>query len=162
MPRALFALLLGLVLPDLALAAPRVAASIPPVHSLVAGVMDGVGEPTLLVPPTASAHSFALRPSEARALAQADLVFWIGPAYETFLEKPLAALARPEKLVRRSPRRWAPPMRRTRRATAPMRRPSRRGSTRSTASCAACWRRYRGVPSSSSTTPTSISTSATA
>jgi zinc transport system substrate-binding protein len=88
------------LLPGSALAAPRVAASIPPVHALVAGVMEGVGTPTLLVPPTASAHSFALRPSEARMLAQADLVFWIGPAYETFLEKPLAALAQAGKLVR--------------------------------------------------------------
>jgi len=99
MPRPFIALLLAL-LPGLAQAEPRVAASIPPVHSLVAGVMDGVAAPTLLVPPTASAHSFSLRPSEARSLAQADLVFWIGPAYETFLEKPLAALAQSDKLVR--------------------------------------------------------------
>lgn len=89
-----------LLLPVAAQAAPRVAASIPPVHSLVAGVMEGIGAPVLLVPATASAHSFALRPSEARSLAQADLVFWIGPAYETFLEKPLAALAQPHKLIR--------------------------------------------------------------
>ena len=93
-------LLLALLLPGPALTEPRVAASIPPVHSLVAGVMEGVAVPSLLVPPTASAHSFSLRPSEARNLAQADLVFWIGPAYETFLEKPLAALAQPAKLVR--------------------------------------------------------------
>jgi zinc transport system substrate-binding protein len=100
MPRPLVALLLALLLPAPALAEPRVAASIPPVHSLVAGVMDGIAKPALLVPPTASAHSFSLRPSEARTLAQADLVFWIGPAYETFLEKPLAALAQSGKLVR--------------------------------------------------------------
>lgn len=100
MPRPFIALLLAFLLPGTALAAPRVAASIPPVHSLVAGVMDGVATPVLLVPPTASAHSYALRPSEARALAQADLVFWIGPAYETFLEKPLASLTGSEKLVR--------------------------------------------------------------
>lgn len=86
--------------PGMGFAAPRVAASIPPVHSLVAGVMEGVGTPDLLVPPTASAHSFSLRPSEARTLAQADLVFWIGPAYETFLEKPLAALSQSDRLVR--------------------------------------------------------------
>lgn len=94
------AAILLVLLPGVAQAAPRVVASIPPVHSLVAGVMEGVGAPTLLVPPTASAHSYALRPSEARALQQADLVFWIGPAYETFLEKPLGALAQSGKLVR--------------------------------------------------------------
>lgn len=95
-------LILGVMgaLPPFANAAPRVVASIPPVHSLVAGVMDGIGTPELLVPPTASAHTYSLRPSEARLLNQAEIVFWIGPIYESFLEKPLAALASQAKLVR--------------------------------------------------------------
>jgi zinc transport system substrate-binding protein len=83
---------LALFVPALAQAQPRVVASIPPVHSLVAGVMDGAGTPALLVPPTASAHTYALRPSEARMLSDATLIFWIGPVYETFLEKPLTSL----------------------------------------------------------------------
>lgn len=99
-PARCAALLLALLLPGLVQAAPRVVAIVPPVHSLVAEVMEGVAEPTLLVPATASAHTYSLRPSEARALAEADLVFWIGPVYETFLEKPLAALARTGRLVR--------------------------------------------------------------
>jgi zinc transport system substrate-binding protein len=94
------AVLPALFLPALAQAQPRVVASIPPVHSLVAGVMDGAGAPALLVPPTASAHTYALRPSEARLLSEANLVFWIGPVYETFLEKPLAALAGQARTVR--------------------------------------------------------------
>jgi zinc transport system substrate-binding protein len=81
-------------------AAPRVLASIPPVQSLVAGVVDSVGAPELLVPPTASAHAYTLRPSEARLLSQAELIFWIGPIYESFLEKPLASLAAQAKIVR--------------------------------------------------------------
>ncbi|MBZ4193802.1 MAG: zinc ABC transporter substrate-binding protein [Candidatus Contendobacter sp.] len=71
-------------------AEPRVVASIKPLHSLVAGVMQGVGEPLLLVPGGASPHDYSLRPSDARAISQAQIVFWIGPELESFLIKPLA------------------------------------------------------------------------
>jgi zinc transport system substrate-binding protein len=71
----------------------KVVASIKPVHSLVAGVMRGVAEPTLLVKGATSPHSFNLRPSDARALNQADLVFWVGEDLETFLTKPIQSLA---------------------------------------------------------------------
>jgi len=70
-------------------AAPKVAASIAPVHSIVARVMAGAGAPTLLVPQDASPHDFALKPSTARAIAEANVVFWIGEALEPFLERPL-------------------------------------------------------------------------
>jgi len=79
--------------------APRVIASILPVQSLVAGVMDGVGTPALLVRGGASPHTYALRPSEAKALQDADVVFWIGEEIETFLEKPLEALPRNARVV---------------------------------------------------------------
>ena len=59
--------------------------SIKPVHSLVAGVMKGVGEPHLLIRGFASPHHYALRPSDARALANADAIFWIGEPVEHFL-----------------------------------------------------------------------------
>ncbi|PLY01973.1 MAG: zinc ABC transporter substrate-binding protein [Desulfuromonas sp.] len=72
---------------------PRVVVSIKPLHSLVSGVMQGVGEPALLVKGGGSPHGYSLKPSEARALAQADLVVWVGPELETFLEKPLVTLA---------------------------------------------------------------------
>jgi zinc transport system substrate-binding protein len=70
-----------------------VVASINPVHSLVAGVMEGVTEPVLLVKGAGSPHSYSLRPSEARALDQAAAVFWVGEGLETFLAKPLQALS---------------------------------------------------------------------
>ncbi len=73
--------------------APRVVASIKPVHSLVSAVMQGAGEPGLLVGGSGSPHAYALRPSEARALSRADIVFWVGPDFEMFLKKPLQALA---------------------------------------------------------------------
>lgn len=69
-----------------------VVASIKPVHSLVAGVMQGVGEPTLIVGGAGSPHTYALRPSEARALENASLVFWVGEGMETFLTRPLETL----------------------------------------------------------------------
>jgi zinc transport system substrate-binding protein len=71
----------------------KVVASVKPIHSLVAGVMQGVAEPGLLVKGAASPHSFNLRPSDARALNQADLVFWVGEDLETFLTKPIESLA---------------------------------------------------------------------
>lgn len=73
-------------------AAPDVVVSIAPVHSLVAAVMSDVAEPKLLVPPGASPHAFSLRPSDSRALAEADIVFRVGGGLETFLDKPLQAL----------------------------------------------------------------------
>jgi zinc transport system substrate-binding protein len=73
---------------------PRVVASIKPLHSLAASVMAGIGEPELLIDGPASPHGHALKPSEARRLAKADLVLWIGPALEGFLIRPLANLGK--------------------------------------------------------------------
>jgi zinc transport system substrate-binding protein len=74
--------------------APVIVTSIPPVHSLTAMVMAGVGQPRLLLDKGASPHDYALKPSDARALARAKLVIWIGPGLEGFLTKPLQTLAR--------------------------------------------------------------------
>jgi len=73
--------------------APKVVVSIKPIHSLVASVMHGVGEPVLLVRGGASPHSYTMKPSDAKALSAADLVVWVGPELEGFLEKPLKANA---------------------------------------------------------------------
>ncbi len=74
-------------------AAPRVVADVAPVHSIVTRVMDGAGTPELLMPPGASPHGYALRPSEAARLDGAEIVFWIGPDLTPWLEGPLDALA---------------------------------------------------------------------
>ncbi|MDF2231968.1 zinc ABC transporter substrate-binding protein [Albimonas sp. CAU 1670] len=76
--------------------APRVVADIPPVQSLAAMAMAGVGEVELIVPPGASPHGFTLRPSQAGALERADLVISIGPALAPWLDEAADALARPE------------------------------------------------------------------
>jgi zinc transport system substrate-binding protein len=75
-----------------AVAAPKVVASIKPVAALVAGVMAGVGTPATIVGGGQSLHTFSLKPSDAKALTDADVVFWVGPGLETFLEKPIRAL----------------------------------------------------------------------
>lgn len=69
-----------------------VVASIRPVASLVAGVMDGAGAPDLIVEAGASPHTYSLKPSGARALQKAKLIFWIGPDLEAFLDKPIDSL----------------------------------------------------------------------
>ncbi|MCW2245654.1 zinc transport system substrate-binding protein [Azospirillum fermentarium] len=74
-----------------AVAAPQVVASIKPIHSLVAAVMEGVGTPALIVKGAASPHTYAMKPSDAKALASADVVVWVGPEFEGFLAKPLAS-----------------------------------------------------------------------
>jgi zinc transport system substrate-binding protein len=73
--------------------APKVVTDIAPVHSLVAQVMQGVGEPTNLVDPGASPHGYALRPSQARALSEADIVVWVGEGLTPWMEQPMEALA---------------------------------------------------------------------
>ncbi|MEL7543820.1 MAG: zinc ABC transporter substrate-binding protein [Pseudomonadota bacterium] len=77
----------------------NVIASIKPVHSLVASVMAGVGKPTLIVEGAGSPHTYALKPSQAQALEQADVVFWIGHEIETFLEKPVETLGKKARVV---------------------------------------------------------------
>lgn len=72
---------------------PRVDTDIAPVHSLVARVMQGVGMPDLILPPGASPHAYSMRPSEAAALQDADVVIWIGAALTPWLDRPLHALA---------------------------------------------------------------------
>jgi zinc transport system substrate-binding protein len=88
-------LLAGTALADV----PNVAVDITPVHSLVARVMAGVGEPTLIIAQGASPHEYSLRPSEAGALQEADLVFWIGPDLTPWLEDAIETLAGDATLI---------------------------------------------------------------
>ena len=72
----------------------KVVASIKPIHSLASYLMDGVGKPDLIVDGYASPHGFAMKPSHAKMLQNADLIFWIGEDLESFLEKPLNSIAK--------------------------------------------------------------------
>ena len=72
----------------------KVVASIKPIHSLATYLMEGVAKPKLIVDGYASPHGFALKPSHAKMLQEADLIFWVGEDLESFLEKPLNTIAK--------------------------------------------------------------------
>ena len=72
----------------------KVVATIKPIHSLASYLMDGVGKPDLIVDGYASPHGFALKPSHAKMLQDADIIFWVGEDIENFLEKPLKSIAK--------------------------------------------------------------------
>ncbi|WP_343073075.1 zinc ABC transporter substrate-binding protein [Pseudomonas folii] len=67
----------------------RVLTSIKPLQLIAAAVQDGVGTPEVLLPPGASPHHYALRPSDVRRVQQSDLLYWIGPDMEGFLPRVL-------------------------------------------------------------------------
>ena len=79
--------------------APRVVTDIPAVHSLVAQVMGEIGSPDLLLEAGGNAHNYQLRPSQARAVADADLVFWIGPEMTPWLDRTLDGIGGGAKAV---------------------------------------------------------------
>lgn len=81
-------------------AAVRVVASIKPVHSLVAAVMLGAGEPDLIIQGATSPHAFSLRPSDARDIQNAEIIFMIGDALESSLAGPIDILGRNARVVR--------------------------------------------------------------
>ena len=71
----------------------EVVTSIKPVHSLVSGVMAGVGMPSLIIDGAGSPHTYSLKPSQAKQLQDAKLVFWMGDELETFLAGPIENIA---------------------------------------------------------------------
>lgn len=75
------------LLPCLALATPRVVVTLKPIHSLTAKVMENVGTPELLLPDGASPHTYQMKPSTLKQLNDANVIVWIGPSLETFMQK---------------------------------------------------------------------------
>jgi zinc transport system substrate-binding protein len=72
---------------------PQVVTDIVPVQALAAAVMEGLGTPQVLLDGGASPHSFQMRPSQAAAVADADLVIWVGPELTPWLDKAVDARA---------------------------------------------------------------------
>ena len=86
-------LLIGIFLSGLAISASaevRVLTSIKPLQLIAAAVQDGIGSPEVLLPPGASAHNYALRPSDVRRVRAVELLYWIGPDMEVFMPRVLA------------------------------------------------------------------------
>lgn len=77
----------------------RLLTSIKPLQQIAAAVQDGVGSPDVLLPPGASPHHYALRPSDVRRVGDADLLYWIGPDMENFLPRVLNARSKPSVAV---------------------------------------------------------------
>jgi len=77
----------------------KVVTSIKPIHSLASYLMDGIGKPGLIVDGYASPHSFSMKPSHAKMLQNADIVFWVGEGMENFLKKPLSSIAKKAKKI---------------------------------------------------------------
>ena len=71
---------------------PKVAVDIAPVHSLVSKVMNGLGKPNLIIPSEASPHEYQLKPSDAKAIQESKVIFWIGEDLTPWLEKSLETL----------------------------------------------------------------------
>ena len=91
---------LGLILGNTAFAdVPKVAVDIAPVHSLVSRVMEGVGTPKLVIPAGASPHGYSLRPSEAKALQDADMVIWMGEDLAPWMEKSVETLSKGAEVI---------------------------------------------------------------
>ena len=85
---------ISIVAAPVAIAADWVVVSIKPVHSLVSALMAGVGKPHLIMRGNMSPHTFSLRPSDAKIMDDARIVFWVGESLETSLAGPIRTLAR--------------------------------------------------------------------
>ncbi|PPS59452.1 zinc ABC transporter substrate-binding protein [Pseudomonas sp. BRM28] len=81
----------------------QVLTSIKPLQLIAAAVQDGVGTPDVLLPPGASPHHYALRPSDVRKVGQVDLLYWIGPDMEGFLPRVLGSRSKPTVAVQSLP-----------------------------------------------------------
>lgn len=81
----------------------RVLTSIKPLQLIAAAVQDGVGQPAVLLPPGASPHHYALRPSDVRNVREAQLLYWVGADLETFLPRVLAGRSQPSVAVQDLP-----------------------------------------------------------
>lgn len=104
MPRTIYqSLTLAILLCTLPLAAhakaPRIVATIPPIHSLVTMILEGIAQPDLIVKGFASPHDYAMAPSDASKVAHADIIFWAGPALEGFLIKSMDNLDATTRVV---------------------------------------------------------------
>jgi len=80
-------------------AVPTVVTDVPAVQSLSAQVMGDLGTPALLLGKGADPHNFQLRPSQARALSRADLLFWVGPDLTPWLARAINGIGLRGKAV---------------------------------------------------------------
>tara|TARA_B100000575_G_scaffold266438_1_gene243769 strand:+ start:180 stop:1181 length:1002 start_codon:yes stop_codon:yes gene_type:complete len=97
--KSIFIILVSFFFSFSAKAEVNVVTTIKPLHSLVSSVMKGVGEPSLIIGGTNNPHTFVFKPSHAKMIEEADIIFWIGEDLEAFMEKPLESLAKNAKTI---------------------------------------------------------------
>ena len=78
---------------------PKVVTDFGPIDSLVQQVMGDLGQPFMLLPKGGDPHDFQMKPSQAQALADADLVFWDGPELMPALADAIATLGADAKSI---------------------------------------------------------------
>lgn len=81
----LLAIFLLIVCSTAAQAQVNILTSIKPLQLIAQAIQGEQGQAQVLLPPGASPHSFSLRPSDRKRLAEAELFYWIGPDMENFL-----------------------------------------------------------------------------
>jgi zinc transport system substrate-binding protein len=76
-----------------------VVTSLKPLGFIASAIADGVTETQVLLPDGASEHDYSLRPSDVKRLQNADLVVWIGPEMEAFMDKSTQSIAANKKVT---------------------------------------------------------------
>ena len=97
--KSIFIILVSFFFSFSAKAEVNVVTTIKPLHSLVSSVMKGIGEPSLIIEGTNNPHTFVFKPSHAKMIEEADIIFWIGEDLEAFMEKPLDSLAEKAQVI---------------------------------------------------------------
>ena len=97
--KSIFIILVSFFFSFSAKAEVNVVTTIKPLHSLVSSVMKGIGEPSIIIEGTNNPHTFVFKPSHAKMIEEADIIFWIGEDLEAFMEKPLDSLAEEAQVI---------------------------------------------------------------
>ena len=97
--KSIFIILVSFFFSFSAKAEVNVVTTIKPLHSLVSSVMKGIGEPSIIIEGTNNPHTFVFKPSHAKMIEEADIIFWIGEDLEAFMEKPLDSLAEKAQVI---------------------------------------------------------------
>uniref|UniRef100_UPI004047FC30 zinc ABC transporter substrate-binding protein n=2 Tax=Yoonia sp. TaxID=2212373 RepID=UPI004047FC30 len=89
----LTATLIALLAASPALAVPNVLTDIAPINALVSEVMGDLGGPAMLLPPNTDGHDYTMRPSDAQAVSDAEVIIRVGDALTPWMSEVLANLA---------------------------------------------------------------------
>jgi len=78
----------------------EIVVSIKPLHSLVSAVTEGSNSVSLVIDGSMTPHNFALKPSHAKLLNNAKVLFYIDDEFESGLKKTVKGLPKSVKVIR--------------------------------------------------------------